>query len=81
MQVNPNRFYWITMEVGDWKRRGRCSHLKMKRLETDSPSHVIQFFDFESHRQIEGTLVEEGEDHMLFSIGGEKFYRFEEFKG
>ena len=81
MEISPNRFYWITMEVGDWKRRGRCSHLKMKQLDSESPSHVIQFFDFESHRQIEGTLVEEGEDYMLFSIGEDKFYRFEEFKG
>ncbi len=81
MNISPNRFYWVTMEVGDWKRRGRRSHLKMKQLDSESPSHVIQFFDFESHRQIEGTLVEEGEDYMLFSIGEDKFYRFEEFKG
>ncbi len=81
MKISPNKFYWITMEVGDWKRRSRCSHLKMKRLKEDPPSYVVQFFDFESHRQIEGTLVEEGEDYMLFSIGGDKFYRFEEFRG
>ncbi len=91
MKVSPNKFYWLVLRVGDWEKKGRCNHLTIRKLLPQerealgggegAPSHVARFFDFESYRQVVGTVREEDEDHIVFDMGEGKVYEFREFKG
>jgi len=42
---------------------------------------VACFFDFESYRQVVGTIREEDEDYIVFDMGKGEVYEFREFKG
>ncbi len=91
MKVQPNKYYWLILKVGDWEKPGRCMQLSIRPLKDEEkreippmevePTHVINFFDFEARRQIFGKLVEETEKRMIFQVSKEKYYIFQEFEG
>lgn len=93
MKVLPNRYYRMVMRHGDWEKRGRCFHLKLKKLapeekkcfegvrgENDMPTHRVAFYDFEFYRVLEGKIKEETEDILVLDLGGGKEYEFSLFK-
>lgn len=89
--VSPNKFYWVILKVKDWEKPGRCIHLSIREIKEEEkqfagdlgiePTHVINFFDFEARRQIMGKLIEETDKRMVFQVGPEKYYIFQEFEG
>jgi len=93
MQILPNRYYWMIMRQGEWERRSRCLHLKLKKLareekkcfegiwdENDMPTHQVAFYDFEFYRTLEGKIKEATEDTLVLDLGGGKEYEFSLFK-
>jgi len=86
MEISPHKFYWVILRVGDWEKKGRCIHLSIRELsekerkELSEPfTHVVRFFDFESHRQLLGTIKEEDEEHIIFKVAENKEYEFRRF--
>ncbi len=89
MKPNPNKYYWCKLKAGNYEKISRCIQLGWRELSEEEkkalsgyevqPTHVINFFDFESRRQIFGRLVEEDEKSATFQIAPDKFYTFIEF--
>ncbi|MGB9807598.1 MAG: hypothetical protein ACPLSJ_03440 [Thermosulfidibacteraceae bacterium] len=89
MKPNPNKYYWCILKAGNFEKKSRCIQLGWRELSEEEkkalskleiqPTHVINFFDFESRRQIFAKLVEEDETSATFQMAPDKFYTFKEF--
>ncbi|MCG8399969.1 MAG: hypothetical protein MJA84_00060 [Firmicutes bacterium] len=92
MQILPNRYYWVIMRHGDWEKRGRCIHLRLKEMapeektgyegtreQNELPTHQVVFYDFEVYRVLEGKIKKETEDALVLELGKGKEYEFRPF--
>ncbi|MEO0278341.1 MAG: hypothetical protein ABIM21_03540 [candidate division WOR-3 bacterium] len=90
MKLNPNKYYWCILKVGNEEKKSRCIQLGYRPLTEDelksvgnslsvNPTHVVSFFDFESRRQIFARLIAEDEHSVTFQVGPDKYYIFREF--
>jgi hypothetical protein len=85
MPISFHGNYVVSIIDGDLKKKDRCQKLFIKTLpgkhegESDDiksmPTYRITYFDFGCRYLIDGTLVENEEDHVSFDSKG-KIYTF-----
>jgi len=91
MPIKFHGNYRVTIRQGDWEARERCQKLIIREMtqtekeqyykemdEKDIPTHQINFFDFGCRRIIEGKLIVNEEDRIVFKVEG-KEYEFSPF--
>ncbi len=80
--------YKVIIRTSDWESRERAQKLTVRELtpdeqhmyfkdlaEKDMPTHQITFYDFGCKRVIEGILLENVEEKMVFKVQ-EKEYEY-----
>ena len=85
MPISFHGNYTVSIIDGDVQKGDRCQKLFIKRLpgnrgeESDDnksmPTYRVTYFDFGCRYLIEGTLIENEEDHVSFDAKG-KIYTF-----
>jgi hypothetical protein len=92
MPVKFHGSYVVTIHSGDKTAKERCQKLTVSELsgkhiakssedhnENDIPTHQITFYDFGCKRIVEGKLIENEEDRLVFQVE-EKRYEFSPFR-
>ena len=84
--------YKVIIRTSDWETRERAQKLTVRELspeeqkasfkdmaEKDMPTHQITFYDFGCKRVIEGKMLENAEEKIVFKVQ-EKEYEFSHLK-
>lgn len=92
MPVKFHGSYVVTIHSGDRTARERCQKLTVSELSAEHiakvsenhsegglPTHQITFYDFGCKRIVEGRLIENEEDRLVFQVE-EKRYEFSPYK-
>jgi carbamoylphosphate synthase small subunit len=92
MPIHFHANYKVVIRTADWETRERAQKLTVRELtpeerkasfkslaEKDMPTHQITFYDFGCKRVIEGKLLENVEEKIVFKVQ-EKEYEFSHLK-
>jgi hypothetical protein len=92
MPIKFHGNYVVSISSGDSEDRERCQKLTIRALaaeeqahaykgidKNDMPSHQITFYDFGCKRIVEGKLIENNEERVVFRVK-DKEYGFSPFK-
>lgn len=88
MPIHFHANYKVIIRTKDWETRERAQKLTVRELtpeeqrasfkdlaEKDMPTHQVTFYDFGCKRVIEGKLLQNEEDKIVFQVQ-EKEYEF-----